>query len=105
MSQTRHANQERHNLCASPELVWVLSGYFDQVKWDPTVHDDDRARFYEPLPTGPYKGKAADKKRVDQDKKKYYKAVGWDKDGIPTTKILNKLELEDVDKALAKLRQ
>ena len=75
------------------------------MKWNPKIDDDNPPRFYEPLPTGPYKGKASDRKRVDEDKRKYYEAVGWDKNGVPTTKSLNKLGLDDVDKALAKLRQ
>jgi aldehyde:ferredoxin oxidoreductase len=74
------------------------------LKWDPKVHDDNPPRFYKPLPSGPYKGKAADKDAVEEYKKRYYEAVGWDKNGIPTSKILRELGLKDVDKALEKVR-
>lgn len=75
------------------------------LRWNPQTDDDNPPRFYEPLPTGPYQGKTVDRKRVDEEKKKYYETVGWDKNGVPTTKILRQLGLEDVDKAMAKLRQ
>ena len=74
------------------------------LKWEPKIHDDNPPRFYEPLPTGPYKGKTVDKARFEEEKRKYYQAVGWDEKGIPTSEILRKLGLEDVDKALEKLR-
>jgi len=74
------------------------------LKWDPKVHDDNPPRFYKPLPSGPYKGKAADKDAVEEYKKRYYEAVGWDKNGIPTSEILRELGLRDVDKALEKVR-
>jgi len=74
------------------------------LRWDPKIHDENPPRFYEPLPSGPYKGKTVDKAKFEQDKKRYYKAVGWDENGIPKSEPLQKLELEDVDKALEKLR-
>jgi aldehyde:ferredoxin oxidoreductase len=74
------------------------------LKWSPKIHDVNPPRFYEPLPSGPYKGKKADKSEVEDYKKRYYKAAGWDKNGIPKSKILRKLGLDDVDKALDKLR-
>jgi len=74
------------------------------LKWNPNTDDANPPRFYEPLPSGPYKGKVTDKARVEEDKKKYYEEAGWDKKGIPTSEILRKLGLEDVDKALNKLR-
>ena len=75
------------------------------VKWNPKVHDDNPGRFYEPLPSGPYKGKAADRTSVRDGVHKYYEEAGWDKNGIPKPETLNKLELEDVNKALKKLRK
>jgi aldehyde:ferredoxin oxidoreductase len=75
------------------------------LKWDPKIHDANPPRFYEPLPSGPYKGKAADKSAVDDYKRRYYKAAGWDENGIPKSEILRKLELDDVDKALERFRR
>jgi len=74
------------------------------LKWNPKMHDVNPPRFYEPLSSGPYKGKAADKSEMEDYKRKYYEAVGWDENGIPTSEILRKLGLNDVDKALEKLR-
>jgi aldehyde:ferredoxin oxidoreductase len=74
------------------------------LKWNPKTDDANPPRFYEPLPSGPYKGKSADKVRVEEDKKKYYEEAGWDANGIPEAKTLKRLGLEDVSKALEKLR-
>jgi aldehyde:ferredoxin oxidoreductase len=75
------------------------------LKWNPKVHDDNPSRFYEPLPSGPCKGKAADRTSVRESVLQYYKEVGWDENGIPKSETLKKLELGDVDKALRKLRK
>ena len=75
------------------------------LKWNPRIHDDNPARFYEPLPSGPYKGKAADRTSVRDNVQKYYQEAGWDENGVPKSETLKKLKLEDVDKALRKLRK
>jgi aldehyde:ferredoxin oxidoreductase len=75
------------------------------LKWNPKVHDDNPSRFYEPLPSGPYKGKAADRTSVRESVQKYYEEIGWDENGVPKSETLEKLELGDVDKALRKLRK
>jgi len=74
------------------------------LKWNPKIHDDNPPRFYKPLPSGPYKGKTVNKARFENYKKRYYKAVGWDENGIPESETLRKLGLHDVDKAMEKLR-
>ena len=74
------------------------------LKWNPKIHDDNPLRFYEPLPSGPYKGKSVDKARFEEEKRRYYEAVGWDENGIPQSETLVKLGLKDVDRALEKLR-
>ncbi len=75
------------------------------LKWNPKTHDDNPSRFYEPLPSGPYKGKAADKTSVKQNVQKYYEEAGWDENGVPRSETLEKLKLRDVDEALKKLRK
>jgi len=74
------------------------------LKWKPKIHDSNPPRFHEPLPSGPYKGKTVEKAEVEAEIKRYYEAVGWDENGIPKSETLRKLGLEDVDKALEKLR-
>jgi aldehyde:ferredoxin oxidoreductase len=75
------------------------------LKWDPKVHDDNPSRFYEPLPSGPYKGKTVDRASVRESVQKYYEEAGWDENGVPKSEILKKLGLRDVDQALRKLRK
>lgn len=72
--------------------------------WNTKVDDDNPSRFYEPLPSGPCKGKSADKARVRKKVQKYYEEAGWDAGGIPKSETLSKLGLDKVDKALEKLR-
>lgn len=74
------------------------------LKWKPEIHDDNPPRFYEPLPSGPYKGKNVDKAKFEDDKREYYEAVGWDENGISKSETLRKLGLQDVNNALEKLR-
>lgn len=73
------------------------------AKWNPKIHDDNPQRFYEPLPSGPFKEKTLDRAKVEGKKQEYYRTVGWDENGIPKTDILLNLGLNDVDKALHKL--
>ena len=70
------------------------------VKWDPSKDDDNPPRFYEPLPSGPKAGATIDRSEFEEMRKEYYKAAGWDEQGIPTSKTLKKLGLSDVDKTL-----
>jgi len=74
------------------------------LKWNLKTHDDNPQRFYEPLPSGPFKCKTVDRSRVEKERRQYYQAVGWDENGMPTTQVLKKLGLESVDTALRKLR-
>ncbi|MEM2154800.1 MAG: aldehyde ferredoxin oxidoreductase C-terminal domain-containing protein [Nitrososphaeria archaeon] len=74
------------------------------IKWDPKIDDDNPKRFYDPLPSGPYRGSSLDKAIFEKDKKEYYDALGWDDKGIPTTEELKRLGLEEIDKRLESLR-
>ena len=75
------------------------------VFWDPDRDFDNPSRFYEPLPTGPHKGKTTDKDLVERLKKGYYEAVGWDERGVPTTETLEKLELKELEPMMKKMRK
>ncbi|TEU10369.1 aldehyde ferredoxin oxidoreductase [Candidatus Bathyarchaeota archaeon] len=74
------------------------------LTWKPYVDDVNPERFYEPLPTGPWKGKFPDPKVVDDEVKEYYRQIGWDERGIPTSKELRRLGLDSVDKKLDEIR-
>jgi len=66
-------------------------------------HRPDILVFSEPLPNGAYKGKATDRKVVEEMKRNYYKVMGWDERGIPTKEILENFGHWDVDSSLRKL--
>jgi aldehyde:ferredoxin oxidoreductase len=74
------------------------------LKWEPIKDDDNPPRFYEPLPTGPYKGRTTDKQLVDERLQTYFQTLGWDERGIPTKDTLKRLDLEYLEKSMAKLR-
>ncbi len=81
----------------------LLIGGPDAV-WRPDIDDDVPPRFYEPLPSGPKKGQAADKAKIEEEKHQYFKLIGWDERGIPRSDVLHTLGLDDVDRALEKVR-
>jgi aldehyde:ferredoxin oxidoreductase len=70
------------------------------------THRDDvnPARFYEPLPEGPFKGKSVSKTIENQKKQVFYQAAGWDSRGVPTTETLRTCGFDGFDGALAPLR-
>jgi aldehyde:ferredoxin oxidoreductase len=78
-------------LLGGPDLTWDSSD------------DDIPSRFYEPLPTGPCKGKAADRDKVKKKVQQYYEQAGWDQNGVPTSVTLKKLGLVNVEEALREL--
>jgi len=92
-----------HRIFHIQRAALLLGG--PDIVWDPAVHDDNPPRYYEPLPSGPYKGKTTDRKEFLKQRKQYYKAIGWDKNGIPKSEVLRKLGLDDVDKEMEKLRK
>jgi aldehyde:ferredoxin oxidoreductase len=91
-----------HRIVQIQRAVLLLGG--PDITWDPEVHDDNPPRFYEPLPSGPHKGKTTDRKVVEEMKKQYYEAIGWDEKGIPKSEILKNLGLDDVDRVMNKFR-
>jgi len=63
------------------------------VKWVPGKDDDNPPRFYEPLPTGPHKGSKVDRDKFLEMRWEYFSMLGWDENGVPTEKTLEKLNL------------
>ena len=91
-----------HRIIHIQRAAELLGG--PDVAWKPPNDDDNPPRFYEPLPSGPYKGSTTNKADVEKRKQEYYDAIGWDNNGIPKSSVLRKLGLADVDKALDKIR-
>ncbi len=75
------------------------------IFWEPLKDDDNPPRFYEPLPSGPYKGRTTDKTVVEEKRSAYFETLGWDERGVPTKETLDRLDLSDVDSAMKKLRK
>ena len=91
-----------HRIVQIQRAAELLGG--PDVRWDPVVDDDNPQRFYEPLPSGPFKDVTTDKDEVIRRKKEYYGLIGWDERGIPRSAVLKQLGLSDVDEVLEKLR-
>ena len=102
LTQEEWLNTKALRILQLQRAMLLLGG--PDLKWNPKIHDVNPPRFYEPLPSGPYKGKTIDKTEVEKEIAKYYEAVGWDENGIPKTETLKKLGLDNVDKALERLR-
>jgi len=91
-----------HRIVHIQRAAELLGG--PDIRWNPPKDDDNPPRFYEPLPSGPYKGSVTKREVMDSRRREYYDAMGWDENGIPRSEVLNKLNLQDVDKALDKVR-
>jgi aldehyde:ferredoxin oxidoreductase len=85
------------------QRAFLLLGGPD-LKWAPMKDDDNPPRFYDPLPSGPYKGRTTDKKIVEDKLAVYNETLGWDERGIPTKETLKKLDLGFLEKSMVKLR-
>jgi aldehyde:ferredoxin oxidoreductase len=86
------------------QKVLLLLGGPD-VTWEPIKDDDNPPRFYEPLPSGPFKGKTTDKERFTIRMEAYFDTLGWDERGIPKKETLKKLGLSDCEPSMKKLRE
>ncbi len=75
------------------------------VFWEPLEDDENPPRFYEPLPSGPYKGQTTDRELVEEKRGAYFETLGWDERGIPGKEALNELGLEDLEPSMRKLRK
>ncbi len=93
---------------AGPRIVTLQRAFLmmggPDLAWEPVKDDDNPPRFYEPLPSGPYKGKTTDRELVDTKLQTYFQTLGWDEKGIPTKETLKKLDLGFLEKNMSKLR-
>ncbi len=92
-----------HRIVHIQRAAELLGG--PDVAWTPNVDDDNPSRFYDPLPSGPHKGATTDKAEVQRRKQEYYRIIGWDAHGIPTSQTLRKLGLDAIDASLQPLRE
>ncbi|UNQ73883.1 aldehyde ferredoxin oxidoreductase family protein [Infirmifilum sp. NZ] len=78
-------------ILALQRIALLLGG--PDVSWRPLVDDDLPPRFYEPLPSGPFKGKAVDRGELERARAEYFAFMGWDERGVPTPETLDALGL------------
>jgi aldehyde:ferredoxin oxidoreductase len=102
LSQEDWINVNGRRIVQIQRAVILLGG--PDVIWDPDIDDDNPPRWYEPLPSGPFKGSAPDRATLMEERKTAYADLGWDSRGIPSSKELQKLGLHDVDEVLEQLR-
>ncbi len=84
-------------------ILLLLGG--PDVYWDPRIHDDNPVRFYEPLPSGPYKGAKVTREEVKELRMKYYSEIGYDEYGLPRPEILDKLGIGEAKKELLRIKE
>jgi aldehyde:ferredoxin oxidoreductase len=84
------------------QRAFLLLGGPDH-QWKPE-DDDNPPRFYEPLPSGPYKGQTTNRKRTKEKLDAYFGVLGWDDKGVPTKETLKRLDLADLEPQMRKLR-
>ena len=84
---------------------WMTMNRISLLLGGRTYKDDvNPPRAYTPLPEGPLKGGKVDKAQEEEQKQAYYVAMGWDKQGVPTTANLQQCGFGSFDSALAPLR-
>ncbi len=84
------------NLLSISEKVWHLTRLISarEIQGFGRQSDYPPARFYEePTPSGPNKGYCITLEELDELLDAYYDARGWDKNGIPTDKTLERVGL------------
>ncbi|MEM3982054.1 MAG: aldehyde ferredoxin oxidoreductase C-terminal domain-containing protein [Thermofilum sp.] len=85
------------------QRVALLEGGPD-LRWRPGLDDDLPPRFYEPLPSGPFRGRAANREEVAAKRREYFLSLGWDEQGIPRDETLEELGLGFLKPAVSRLR-
>ena len=88
-------NEKAPRILHLQRAMLLLGG--PDVKWKPKLDDDNPPRFWEPLPSGPYKGKTLDRKEFEEARRAYFEAAGWNENGVPKPETLRKLGLQDVE--------
>jgi len=103
ITMRRWCTEQGPRIQALQQAAILLGG--PDIVWDPDNDFDNPPRYYEPLPNGPYKGKTTDRTAVEEQKRNYYKVMGWDERGIPTQETLEKFGLGDVEPYMKKMRK
>ncbi|MCP3940202.1 MAG: aldehyde ferredoxin oxidoreductase family protein [Desulfobacteraceae bacterium] len=77
------------------ERIWNLTRLFNLAEGMDSSKDTLPRRFVEePLPDGPSKGHRISKKDMAYMKQEYYKIRGWNENGVPLDKTLQRLRIQ-----------
>ena len=99
----RWGREHGRRILSIQRITLLLGG--PDVYWDPRVHDRNPPRFHEPLPGGPFKGSKVEESLFEDQKRKYYEAMGWDEYGLPTPETLKELGLGFLEGAIRRVRR
>ncbi|MCO6040867.1 aldehyde ferredoxin oxidoreductase family protein [Thermococcus alcaliphilus] len=84
-------------------ILLLLGG--PDVYWDPRKDDDNPPRFYEPLPSGPVRGKAPSREEIKSKIRQYYEEIGYDENGIPKEEVLEELGLSEAKREVRRIKK
>ncbi|ALV62353.1 Tungsten-containing aldehyde:ferredoxin oxidoreductase [Thermococcus sp. 2319x1] len=84
-------------------ILLLLGG--PDVYWDPRKDDDNPPRFYEPLPSGPVRGKAPSREEIKSKVRQYYEEIGYDENGIPKEEVLEELGLSEAKREVKRIKK
>ncbi|MFX1256361.1 MAG: aldehyde ferredoxin oxidoreductase family protein [Promethearchaeota archaeon] len=98
LSEEEWFKQKAQRILHLQRAMLLLGG--PDVRWKPKEDDDNPPRFWEPLISGPYKGKALNRTKFEERRLKYFNSIGWNENGVPTLETLRRLNLIDVETKL-----
>jgi aldehyde:ferredoxin oxidoreductase len=78
------------------ERGWQIERAFSAREGISAKDDIPYPRSFEPIPSGPQKGKRLDRESFEKLLQLYYERRGWNSEGIPTRKRLESLGLKEV---------
>jgi len=88
------------------ERGWQIERAFSVREGIGAMDDIPSPRYFEPMPSGPQKGKKLEREKLEELLQIYYEKRGWNSSGIPGRERLEQLGLEEVadqlDKVLGK---
>ena len=94
-----HAEKMREIL----DRGWQIERAFSVREGIRAKDDIPYPRSFEPIPSGPQKGKRLDREPFESLLQAYYERRGWTRDGIPTRERLERLGLKEVADELESL--
>jgi aldehyde:ferredoxin oxidoreductase len=92
----KHIDELGDRFYALMRAYWVR----EKDNWTREMDMPPARWFQEPFTQGEFKGASLDKPRYEQMLSWYYELRGWDENGVPEMKTLEKLGLQDVAEEL-----